>query len=303
MRIASTQYHTSMNTALQMASAKVEHLMQQMASGERLLVLSDDPIASVRLGRLAREQTALDQYRDNIAALGGRLRQNEVLLDSTSRDMLQMRDLMIWAADGTNTGEDVEAMATQLVSLRDSVFATANTRDQEGRFLFSGTASNTPTITLDPLALPGARYTFTGNTDLQQVVVGNGVTQPANVALDEMAAFLNKLDLTIADFQTPGVTVSDPAVRARLKATTDLLDTTFNSVTSRIARIGGALTTMDSHDRSLANVSLSNDQAVLGLAKLDYAEAAVNLTGYTTALQATQKAYAKVSALSLFNMI
>jgi len=303
MRIASTQYNTTMNTSLQTASFKVEQLMQQMATGERLLVPSDDPIASVRLGRLAHEQAALDQYRDNIAALGGRLRHSEVLLDSMSRDMLQMRDLQIWAADGTNTSEDVQAMATQLISLRDSLFATANTRDQEGRYLFSGTASNTATLTLNAAAAPGARYSFTGNTDLQQVVVGNGVTQAANVPLDEMAAFLNQLDLTIQDFQTPGVTVNDPAVRARLKATTDLLDTTLNSVSSRIARIGGALTTLDSQDTSLANVSLSNDHAVLALGKLDYAEAAVHLTGYTTALQATQKAYAKVSALSLFNVL
>ena len=58
------------------------------------------------------------------------MRQSEVLLDSMSRDMLQMRDLQIWAADGTNTSEDVQAMATQLISLRDGIFATANTRDR-----------------------------------------------------------------------------------------------------------------------------------------------------------------------------
>ena len=95
MRVASTQFHTTMNTALQMAQSRVEKVMQQMATGQRVLLPSDDPIASVRLARLSREESALDQYRDNIGALAVRLRQNEVLLDGMSRDMLQMRDLLV----------------------------------------------------------------------------------------------------------------------------------------------------------------------------------------------------------------
>jgi len=50
-------------------------------------------------------------------------------------------------------------------------------------------------------------------------------------------------------------------------------------------------------------VSLSNQQAMVTLGQLDYGAAAVQLNGYTTAVQATQKAYAKVSALSLFDLI
>ncbi len=303
MRVASTQFHTTMNTALQMAQSRVEKVMQHMATGQRVLLPSDDPIASVRLARLSREESALDQYRDNIGALAVRLRQNEVLLDGMSRDMLQMRDLLVWAADGSNTADDLQAMAGSLVALRDSLYASANSRDQEGRYLFSGTASHSPTIGFDALAAPGARYTFTGNTALQQVVVGNGVTQAANVPLDEMAAFLNQLDLSIADLTTPGVTVNDPAVRGRLTTTMVQLDVTLGSVSARIARLGGAQVTLDTLDTGHANVSLSNKQAVLALGQLDYGDAAVRLNGYTIALQATQKAYARVSALSLFDVV
>ena len=42
---------------------------------------------------------------------------------------------------------------------------------------------------------------------------------------------------------------------------------------------------------------------MLALGELDYGEAAVRLNGYTVAVQATQKAYAKVSALSLFDVL
>jgi flagellar hook-associated protein 3 FlgL len=303
MRVASTQYHATMNTALQNAQVRLEKVMQQMASGQRVQMPSDDPIATVRLGRLAREDAALTQYRDNIAALNERLRQGEARLDSMNSDLMAARDLLVWAADGSNTSEDVNAMVTQLQALRDSVLATANSRDSEGRYVFSGTAVNTATVTFDGAAAVGSRYTFTGNTGEQRVVVGHGVTQVANTTLDDVATFLNQLDRSIDTLSASGVSVNDPAVHAELATTLNQTDTFLASVNTHIARIGGAMTTLAILDTTHANVSLSNQQATLTLGQLDYAEAAVRFNGYTSALQATQKAYAKVSALSLFNVI
>jgi flagellar hook-associated protein 3 FlgL len=179
MRIATSQYHMTMSQTLQAAQARLEHVMQQMATGERLLLPSDDPVTTVRLSRMVREQAALAQYRDNIGALSVRLTQNETALDSSLQDMQQARDLLVWASDGANTPDDLNAMAGALVSLRDSLYYTANSRDQEGRYLFSGTASATATIALDTTAAAGSRYTFTGNEEKQQVVVGNNITQSA----------------------------------------------------------------------------------------------------------------------------
>jgi flagellar hook-associated protein 3 FlgL len=303
MRVASTQYHATMNTALQDANARLAYIMQQMANGERVQKPSDDPIASVRIARLTREEAALDQYLSNIGALRSRLSQNEELLDGMSNDILQARDLMVWAADGTNTTEDLTAMSSSLIALRDSLRYSANSIDQEGRYLFSGTATATEPIAYNAAAAAGARYTFAGNTDPQRVVVGNGVTQDANVALPEMATMLNQLDLAIEALQTPGATANDPAVRSVLVATLDGLDDGLDAVSAKIARLGGAQTTLETMETNHSNVSLSNQQALITFGQLDYGDAAVKLNGFTAAVQATQKAYAKVSTLSLFEAL
>lgn len=303
MRIASTQYHGTMNTALQDASARAQEMLERIASGKKLSVPSDDPVTAVRLSRLTREEAALTQYRENISALSTRLQQNEALLDGMSTDLLEARDLLVWAADGGNTPEDVAAMAGSLKSLRDSLFYTANSRDQEGRYVFSGTATNTPTIGFDGTQPPGFRYGWTGNAGTQQVVVGNGITQSANVPLDQAAALLNQLDKTIATFETGTASVNDPIVRAELTATLSGVDAGIDQINTLIAGLGGAQNTLRTLGDNHANVSLSNQQAGLTLGALDYSEAAVKLEGYTTALQATQKAYAKVSGLSLFDVI
>ncbi|URI06244.1 flagellar hook-associated protein FlgL [Aquincola tertiaricarbonis] len=302
MRIASTQYHSTMNAALQDASARAQEMLERIASGNKLSVPSDDPVTAVRLSRLTREEAALDQYRENITALGTRLQQNEALLDGMSTDLLQVRDLLVWGADGGNTPEDVAAMAGSLKALRDSLFYTANSRDQEGRYMFSGTATNTATITADSTQPVGSRYSWTGNAGEQKVVVGNGITQTANVHLDQMAALLNQLDRTISSFES-GVSVNDTTVRAELTATMSAVDGGIDKISTLIAGLGGAQNTLQTLGDNHANVSLSNQQAGLTLGALDYSEAAVKLEGYSTALEATQKAYAKVSGLSLFDVI
>jgi len=303
MRIASTQYHATMTSALQTAQSQLETVIQQMASGKKLMLPSDDPVTNVRLSRLSREEAALTQYRANIDALSTRLRQNESLLDGMTADLQQARELLVWAADGGNTSEDVQAMASSLVALRDSLFYSANSRDQEGRYMFSGTATGSATLTYDAGAAVGSRYSFTGNTGEQKVVVGNGVTQTANVTLGEMSALLNQLDDTIDALRAPGATVNDPATRARVKGGMQSVDTAINALSAKIATLGGAQNTLATLTANHANVSLSNQQALIDLGQLDYGEAAVRLSGYSTALEATQKAYAKVSSLSLFDVI
>jgi flagellar hook-associated protein 3 FlgL len=303
MRIASSQFHATMGTALQDASSQVEDLMQKMASGQRMLRPSDDPINGVRLSRLKREDAALGQYRDNITALKSKLQQNESSMSGMVQTMLQARDLVVWASDGANSTSDLGAIANELGSLRDSLLYAANSKDQEGHYLFSGTAVTTQTVTYTSTAPVGSRYVATGNTNSQDVVVGNGVTQVANVSVPETATLLNQLDAAIAALQTPGATANQPAVAAALKANLDGLDTTLDSFNSKIATLGGAQNIIQTLDDNHANVSLALEQSALQLGQLDYAQASVELNGYTTAVQATQKAYGKVSGLSLFDSL
>jgi len=303
MRIASTQYHATMNTALQTASTRLQDILQKMASGERYSLPSESPIANVRLSRLTREEAALDQYLDNIATLQGRLTKNESLLSGMSSDMLSARDLLVWAADGGNTSEDVAAVASSLQPLIDSLLYSANSTDAEGRFLFSGTAVDTATIAYDPAAAIGSRYAAAGNSMEQLVAVASAVTQPSNVVLPEMADIMNQLDLALATLTAPNVNVNDPAVRAVLRAALNGIDQGIETNSGKMASLGGAQNILTTLQNNHTNVSLSNKQAALVIGQLDYGDAAVKLNGYTASVEATQKAYAQISKLSLFDAL
>jgi flagellar hook-associated protein 3 FlgL len=81
------------------------------------------------------------------------------------------------------------------------------------------------------------------------------------------------------------------------------LDTTLDAINGKIAGLGGAQNILATLDSNHGNVSVSNQQALITLGKLDYGAAATELSGYSTALEATQKAYSRVSGLSLFDVL
>ena len=300
MRIATSQYQAMMTQSLELNQESITYVTQQMANGNRIQLPSDDPVDSVRLSRLKREEAGIKQYRNNIAAINERLTKNEGYLQNMVNDMGPGRDLLVWALNGSNTPQDLNAMISPLTSLRDSLMYSANTVDQEGRYVFSGTVTDTAPITYNAAAPLGSRYSYTGNTNDQLVVVGNGITQVANQNVNGLEKLLNQLDQTISTLSGSTVNANDPAVRNILKANLDGFDDALNLVTGKVAVIGGQQNVLKTIDANHENVSLSNQTAILDIGQLDVGTAAIELNGYQTALQASYKAYSKIGTLSLF---
>lgn len=300
MRVATAQYQAMMNASLQKNQTRITELTQQMANGNRIQLPSDDPVDSVRISRLKREEAAIDQYRANIAAVTQRMSKNEGYLSNMVNDMNSGRDLLVWASDGSNAPDDLNAMVTSLGSLRDSLMYTANSVDQEGRTIFAGTVTNAKPIAYDASAPLGSRYSYAGNTNDQTVVVGNGITQVANQNLKGLEKLLNQLDQTIDTLGKSGVNPNDPAVRTVLSTNLAGFDDAMDLLSGKVAVLGGQQNILKTIDANHENVSLSNQIAITNIGQLDVGAAAIELNGYSTALQASYKAYSKIGNLSLF---
>jgi flagellar hook-associated protein 3 FlgL len=303
MRIATSQYQSMMNQSLQKNQERITYVTQQMANGNRIQLPSDDPVDSVRLSRLKREEAAITQYRHNIAAVQQRMSKNEGYLQNMVNDMQSGRDLLVWASDGSNTPDDLKSMVTSLTSLRDSILYTANTIDQESHFVFSGTVTGSAPIAYDADKPVGSRYGYAGNTNSQTVVVGNGITQAANQNVKGLEKLLNQLDQTIDTLSASSRDASDPTVKATLSANLDGFDDAMDLLSGKIAVLGGQQNILSTIDANHGNVSLSNKMAINDIGQLDVGAAAIELNGYSTALQATYKAYSKIGTLSLFSAL
>ena len=304
MRITNSQITSLMHNSMNTSSAELGKLMQQLAAGKRILLPSDDPIASVRVLRVQREEASLEQFRKNIANVSGSLSTQEANLKSTSDAMLNVRDLLLWAANGSNTSEDLAAMAGELSIIEDTIVSFANVRDEEGRYLFSGTLSDTPALSFDAAT---QTYSITGNDKHRQAAVANGVLVDENVTAASVfgagVGMLNELRALINTLQDPALDATDPAVRQQITDTLGALDDAHGRVLGSVTELGGRQNALSLLNDSNEDVSLVNQKIEGELSQLDYAGATIALNNYQLALGATQKTYLKINEMSLFSLL
>jgi flagellar hook-associated protein 3 FlgL len=147
-------------------------------------------------------------------------------------------------------------------------------------------------------------YVAGGNDEQQMVVVGNGLTQPANITIGkELADALNLIDKAITVLKQPDASANDADSRAVLTAALEGMDTAMDQVSTKISKLGGAQNIIATLNNNWSNLSIANQTAVLDYSSMDYTKGAVELNSLMTAIQATQSAYGKVSKLSLFDAL
>ncbi|PSW66892.1 flagellar hook-associated protein FlgL [Photobacterium leiognathi] len=299
MRVSDTQFSQLMLTSLSKNNQGLGEVLAQMSTGQRLLKLSDNPIDSINLLNLERENSAINQYQDNINNVKTALSSQEVHLMAASDTLKDMRDTLLLASNGAISDADRESYANKLVSLRDALISSFNVQDEEGNYLFSGTQSDVPAITPQP----AGGYIFEGNSDKRVVTVAKGVTMEANFASQEMLDLggnniLNQIDVAIAELQAPTANLNNT-----LQATLNTLDITHDNVLAAVTDIGGRHNNLDLMETSHGDNKLFVEAVTNDLEALDYGEASVRLNNYMAALQATQASYMKINDLSLFNRL
>ncbi len=304
MRITNAQINAIMSHSMNTNTGRLAKLMQQMASNKRIQLPSDDPVASVRILRIQREEASLTQYTTNIDNVSSSMSIQEANLTSMSDTMLNTRDLLLWAANtGANSDADLAAIAGELESLENTILSFINVRDEEGRYLFSGTLSDTQTVTFDAAT---ETYAVTGNANHRQIAVANGVLVPQNVTAAEIFGgnvdILNELHALVKQLKDPALDATDPAVRAQISTTINQLDVAQGGILGAITELGGRQNTLSLLRGSNEQVSLVNQKIEGDLSLLDYSVATVDLSNYQLALQASQKTYMKINELSLFGL-
>ncbi|MCE7630833.1 flagellar hook-associated protein 3, partial [Vibrio fluvialis] len=135
------------------------------------------------------------------------------------------RERVLWGANGTMTTDDREGIVTELKSLRDSIASSFNAQDEEGHFLFSGTATSTAALDNS-----GGSYVLQGNSDKRVVTVAKGVTMESNMTAQDIldlgggSNVLNTLDALISEFEAPTANF-----RTEVDNTLAAVDSTLNN--------------------------------------------------------------------------
>lgn len=307
MRVSAQQSYTSMTNSFTQLSGDLEKVITQMATGQRVILPSDDPIAATRITQLNRQQSAISQYQSNITTVSTGMSQQEGILDGVNNELLAIRDDLLQAANGTSTAESLASYGQEIESLTHTMVAAINYQDEDGHYIFGGTINDQPPLTYDDTDGDGEgdEYVYHGNMAHRTATVSNGVVMDTNVSAGEIFGqdleLFNTLDDLAKALQDPDVDLDD--AQADITRAIDVVDEASTSLNSAIASLGERQNTLTMLSSAQTDISDSNDEMIGQLADLDYGPATITFTGLQMAMEATMKTYSKVSELNLFSVI
>mgnify|MGYP004549484459 CR=1 FL=1 len=304
MRISSLYNSNAMLSQMSTNSTRLSKLMEQMSTLKRINVPSDDPVAASRLVQLNREQSAIDQYQSNITSLSGALSIQESNVDALNKQLLSLNDKLLSANNSTHSQEDMAGYGAEIASMLDSLVATMNAKNENGSYLFSGTKTDSETVSLDQ----NGKYVYGGNDSTRETTVANGVTITENThiasAFSESGndlAMLNKLKELSDKMQDPNANYAD--YKDDIDAMLGSVQTSRDNIASIFTDLGGRQNRLTLLGDAHTDVSVANKQLISDLADTDEVTTSVNFQLYLQSVQITNKAYSMVSQLSLFSMM
>ncbi|MFQ2051872.1 lateral flagellar hook-associated protein LfgL [Aeromonas veronii] len=302
MRISTNQIQLSMLDNLQHGFGEYARLDRQISTQKRILQPSDDPVGSVQLLGLQKEQVAMAQYQKNIANAKSQLSQGELQFETMTNMLMRLRELTQTAATGSLSDTDRKAVASEVAIIKDGLLDLANARNESGSSLFTGSKVDQTALVkvTDPKAADFGSYKYNGDGLIRDVSIANGVTVGLNQTADQLFLqpddFFKRLDSMVTAINAAAPDAVDQA-RAMLGRSQTLQD----SISQAVSTIGARINLLDQIDESHAEKGVYSKEVSNQIESLDYAEAATRQAHVLMALQVQQQAFAKVNGLSLFN--
>lgn len=143
MRISSAQIYQLAVQSMLDQQARLAKTQNQVATGKRVQVPSDDPVAAVQINNLAQAQSQNAQFTKNSSAVTGRLQLEEQAISDSTTVLQRVRELVLQANNATLSDSDRNSIATELKSREDELLAIANRKDAMGEYLFGGLTGGT----------------------------------------------------------------------------------------------------------------------------------------------------------------
>lgn len=175
MRVTANTFPNSLINQLGLLSQRQNRLQQQAATGQKLSLPEDDPVAMRRVLDMQAENSANGQYERNIA------RHQEVasVTYGTLKSLKSLSDRageIAVAADNLKSPDELKIYAKEITEMIKLAAQLGNTKHR-GDYLFAGTLTDRPPFVVTTDAdgvVTGVSYQ--GNTTLPESEIDSGVT-------------------------------------------------------------------------------------------------------------------------------
>jgi flagellar hook-associated protein 3 FlgL len=281
--------------AINHAAGQLARAREQVATGRRINVTSDDPLATRQAVNEHATLGAVDAYSRSRDSAAARLAVADNVL-STMTEKLTAAIVSGTSAQGsTATAASRAAAAEQVRGLRDSLAADLNTTFN-GNYIFSGTASDRASY-----ALVGGTWTYQGNADTTDIEVERGRLVSVSFNGQAIAQGSDAKDvLTALDDLAAAIEAGDGAA---MTSEIDALERAFDRTQRAIGSLGADSAGLDEARTRLAALRTAAETRRSSLEDANMAEAVTRLSQADTAYQAALAAVSTAERRSLLDYL
>ena len=296
MKTTLTATYRTLQSQVSRSSAKLQQYQETAASGIKLNNPSDDPSAVASVINAQSQIRSGEAYQNTISSASSQLGNLDSTLDQFENLMVQAKELVVAAGNGSLGKGDISAYAQQMAMLKEEAFALANTQI-DGKYLFSGYATDTPPFPdiTDPTL-------YQGDDNHRELQIGPGQKVVTNLTGSEL-------------FQGQGGGINILALLSDLEQNLGAADTT--QALSRLGDLESGADQVRSSRGKMGTTAVRVEESCMRMqdftdnmaAKLsdyrdaDLIEAYTNLAQQEQALQAALSVTAKISDLSILDYL
>ncbi len=180
MRVTNNMIISNMLRNLGNNTQRMSKYQNQLDSGKKISVPSDDPVVAARALKLRTDVAKVEQYQKNINDAKSWLDTTDVALGKIGDVLQKARELTVQASNSTNTPEETQKIALELKQLRVQAIHLANS-SYAGRYIFSGFKTDQKLINDDENSPGFGQFSIDVNTVDERLYYEIGVGDSINV--------------------------------------------------------------------------------------------------------------------------
>ncbi|MGO0632720.1 flagellar hook-associated protein 3 [Pseudomonas sp. SAR267] len=176
VRISTSQFYNTTQSNYQKNFANAAKSQQDASDNIRVRSAKDDPVGAARLLQLEQQQNLLAQYNGNTTNVRNALGTAESTLNSIGTILQRVNELAVSSGNAGFADADRKANAAELDSLEQQLFSLMNSKDENGKYIFSGSKGDTQPYVRNA----DGTYTYQGDQSQLKLQVGDMLSLAAN---------------------------------------------------------------------------------------------------------------------------
>ena len=279
-----------------------------LAQGKQILKPSDAPDQAAVVQRLKTVMSRQESFQSSMVTLRSRLENEDTTLKSASDLLVRAKEIAVHAANDTLSPINRRALGKEMQAVRDQLLSLANSKDNNGNYMFAGSRSTKPAF---EAVNTGESPVYRGDQTKMTVMVGEQRSIPTNRTGTDAFVSLNRPGPTAGSVQ--GVSffkVMDDLVAGinnsngvAMQRGVDEMTSLLNGMSLAHADIGTDMNVVEQQTGVIEDTILNLKTNLSTVEDLDYAAAITKMNQQLLSLEAAQSSFSKISQLSLFNYL